>query len=107
MKSRFSFNNIFKKAIVTVVCCISLTTLAVRPLPAKASGIPTVDIAAILEGIGQFFVQQYNRVTDNLYNELAATFWNNGVQQFVNNLVIETATWIASGDEGQKAGAII
>lgn len=39
---------------------------------------------------------------EEAYMDMAASFWNNGVQMFINKLAQDTAMWVASGDTGQK-----
>lgn len=79
---------------------VFVVLIIARPSPAHA--IPVADIVV---GANTTVKNIFDKIQDALeeaYYDAAAVFWNNGVQQFVNNLATETAVWIASGDEGQK-----
>lgn len=73
----------------------------VRPAPAQAQGVVTDLITEVQTTISNI-LDKLQTAAEEAYYDAAAVFWNNGVQQFVNNLAAETAVWVASGDEGQK-----
>lgn len=97
-KNKQSFSSKVKLALMTLVVSVSL----VIPTKPALAGQPVIDVAAIANAIIQFVQENAADAVREAALDAAAVFWNNGVQTFINQLVRETAIWVASGDEGQK-----
>lgn len=72
--------------------------IMVQPQPARAQGLPTIDIASITGNLAKF-------IKDVLYQGLtqgAAVAFKNALKVFVSQIAYDTAVWIGSGDANQK-----
>lgn len=78
-----------KKGILVVLMSFFLFSSALRPIPARATGLPTFDFSSFLQSATEFIANVYKWIKDNLLDTLTAVIYKNGISLFLNQLATQ------------------
>ncbi len=89
----------FQQFITSLTVGVLMLTMLVRPMPARAQGIPVIDVTQISQETAQTVGQKILKALGNA----ALGAIRGSLNAFLQKLAYDTATWIATGDHGQDS----
>ncbi len=93
--------SVLQRGIGVLVLVLMMAGALLQPAPAHAQQLVS-DIADTAVSVAKYIGDKLQSAAKEVYSDAAAVSYYNTVGMFLNNLAVESANWIASGDEGQK-----
>ncbi len=98
-----NFQKIFFSILLIIIVGVSSLGIAIKPVQAQggASAMPTTEVFSI-PTLFKIAIEKAWDILKTAYKKAGSAAFGSAVQKALNTMAYDTATYLASGDEGQK-----
>lgn len=90
----------FKRQLISAICLLSIIgSVAFTPVAVQAQGLPTIDVANLIQGSGKIVIDKIVKVL----GDAALGAVRSGLNAILGKLAYDAAVFVATGDVGQDS----